>query len=157
VEIGISWSKRLIVCLVALSLLFGEQFFSVPTAEAVTLNFQWTGERGYSATAIFSYEEKTAPTTIAEEWMGQTQDLESLVVNFYNPAGKLMATYENVASNMAQGHYLQFQFNRETGQLVGTIDIGGEETDEFYLKGKAGENLSLYKVSKSGRDRLIDR
>jgi hypothetical protein len=149
--------KRSIICFIALSLLLGGQFFSVPAAEAVTLNLQWTGETGYSATAIFSYEEKTAPTMITEEGIGPTQHLESLVVKVYNPGGELMANYENVAGNRAYGHYFQFHFNRESGQLVGTLDIGGEETDEFYLKGKAGENLSLYQVGKSGRDRLIDR
>ena len=43
---------------------------------AVTIDFQWSGNQGYTAKGSFSYDEKTSPTIFSEKGSGKTQVLE---------------------------------------------------------------------------------
>ena len=68
----------------------------VAIAEAVTMKFQWTGEKGYSAKVVFSYDEPLSSDQIVEENQGKTRIIENLTVSFYSPAGQSLGTYENI-------------------------------------------------------------
>ena len=58
----------------------------IAIAEAVTMNFQWTGEKGYSAKIVFSYDEPLNFDQIIEEGRGKAKIIQDLTVSFYNPA-----------------------------------------------------------------------
>ncbi len=45
---------------------------------AVTIDFQWLGNQGYTAKGSFSYDEKTAPTIFSEKGSGKMQVLEDV-------------------------------------------------------------------------------
>ncbi len=151
-KLQIFFKQRLIAVIIAVLM----AFMFPATAEAATTNFQWTGRGGYSAKASFSYNEKIAPKIILEQGNGKTRWLDSLIITFYNPAGHPIGTYENIANGIAKGDYFRFNFNRETGQVLGLIDLGGEKSGEIYLKGRMDEHLSLFSVGKMGSDRAID-
>jgi len=153
----LSWKSFFVALFIAICLVVASGLILIPFAKAVTVDFQWTGETGYSAKGSFSYDEKTAPAIIAEKSSGQTKNLNSLVITFYNPSGKLIHTYENAIDGMAKGDYFEFNFDTVTQQLVGQLDLGGELSGETYLKGRVDETLSLITVEKSGFERVLDR
>ena len=132
-------------------------FILVPSAEAITQSFQWTGKIGYSARVRFSYDEEKVAKTISEQGAGKTNTLKSLIVTFYNSSGQPIGTYENVVNGMAGGNYFEFHFDPITQKLFGSIDLGGEFANEMYLKGTIERELSLLEVEQSGIDRTVDK
>ncbi len=58
---------------------------------AVTLDFQWLGNQGYTAKGSFSYDEKTAPTIFSEKSSGKMRVLENFQVSFYDNSGQEIA------------------------------------------------------------------
>ncbi len=93
---------------------------------AVTIDFQWLGNQGYTAKGSFSYDEKTAPTIFSEKGSGKTQVLENFQVSFYDNSGQEIAKYDNVSQGVSSANYFPFNFNTKTGQVFGSIDLGGE-------------------------------
>jgi hypothetical protein len=149
----LNWKKiiNLIVAIACLNCLI------ISPATAITQKYQWTGTKGYSATAIFSYDETKVSNIISEQGNGKTKRLQSLTVTFYNPQGKIMHEYQNVIDGIAQGNYFQFNFDPENQQIIDNIDLGGEVAGEIYLKGKIGDSLSLIEVKPSGVEKIVDR
>ena len=98
---------------------------------AVTIDFQWLGNQGYTAKGSFSYDEKTAPTIFSEKGSGKTQVLENFKVSFYDNSGQEIAKYDNVSEGISSANYFQFNFNTKTGQVFGSIDLGGEGMGEI--------------------------
>jgi len=125
-------------------------------AQAITYDFSWNGNGGYSATGSFSYDENTAPEKFSESGPGATQALQSLNVSFFNPSANLIATYNNVVNEISTGQYFKFNFNTVTKEIFGLIDLGGEVAGETYLKGTVNTDLSLYQVPQSGSDTIGD-
>ncbi|OUL26426.1 hypothetical protein [Nostoc sp. 106C] len=126
-------------------------------AQAVTLNFSWNGDGGYSATGSFSYDENTAPASFSESGFGATKFLRSLSINFFNPLNNLVAAYDNVVNGNSTAQYFKFNFNTVTQKIFGLIDLGGEVAGDTYLSGTVNTNLSLYQVPQSGPDFIIDK
>ena len=129
----------------------------VSPALAVTQKMQFNTPAGYTVKTTFSYDEAQKPTMIRERGTGKTEVLDSLKVSFYNPSGELMANYDNIVEGVANGTYFEFNFDLETQQILGSIDLGGESAGEMYLKGEADGELSLIEVTKSGKEEAIDR
>jgi hypothetical protein len=129
----------------------------VAIAEAVTMKFQWTGEKGYSAKVVFSYDEPLSSDQIVEENQGKTRIIENLTVSFYSPAGQSLGTYENIQKGVSQAPYFRFNFDPQQQQIIGLIDLGGDSSGEFYLKGIAQENLKLFKIDQSGKETIYDQ
>ncbi|BAY22168.1 hypothetical protein NIES2100_19310 [Calothrix sp. NIES-2100] len=125
-------------------------------AQAVTLNFAWNGNAGYSAKGSFNYDENTAPATFSESGPGATNFLRSLNISFFNPLNNLIAAYDNVVNGNATAQYFKFNFNTVKQEIFGTIDLGGEVAGDTYLSGTVGTNLSLYQVPLSGADFIVD-
>ncbi|MFB2978468.1 hypothetical protein [Microseira sp. BLCC-F43] len=125
-------------------------------AQAMTYDFSWNGNGGYSATGSFSYDENTAPATFLESGSGQTKVLQSLKISFLYLSANLIATYNNVVNGISTGQYFKFNFNTVTKEIFGLIDVGGEVAGETYLKGTVNTDLSLYQVPQSGPDAIGD-
>ena len=128
----------------------------IAPAEAITVNFTWQGNQGYSATGTFNYDQKTAPIILSETGVGTTQALESLTVSFADPSNQPIKTYDNINDGISTGNYFQFNFNTMTQNIIGLIDIGGELPGDIYLKGTVDNDLSLIQVSASGAEKIVD-
>ncbi len=126
-------------------------------ALAVTQKLQLETATGYLIETVFSYDDVNHPTIIHEQGKGKTEIVESMQVSFYQPSGKLIATYDNIVDGVAQGNYFEFNFQPQTGQLFGNIDLGGEFPGEMYLKGEVERQLSLIEVERSGKEKEIGR
>jgi hypothetical protein len=132
-----------------LILMLGLLWFGIVNNQAVlavTIDFQWSGDRGYTAKGSFSYDQTKAPAIFSEKGSGKMQVLENFQVSFYDSDGQEVARYNNVREGFSQTDYFQFNFNTKTGQVFGAIDLGGEATGETYLKGVVNDNLSLFRV-----------
>lgn len=132
-------------------------FCFMPFATALTQEIQLNSATGYRIETTFSYDENKTPTTIKEQGVGKTNVVDSMQVSFYNPAGELVASYDNIVDGVAKGNYFEFNFNLTTKQLSGNIDLGGESAGEMYLKGEVDRGLSLIEVDMKGKEREIDR
>ena len=128
----------------------------IAPAEAITVNFTWQGNQGYSATGTFNYDQKTAPIILSETGVGTTQALESLTVSFADPSNQPIKTYDNINDGISTGKYFQFNFNTMTQNIIGLIDIGGELPGDIYLKGTVDTDLSLIQVSASRVEKIVD-
>lgn len=74
-------------------------------AQAITLQFSFQGDAGYSAIGQFSYDETTAPTIISESGSGPTDDLESLTVSFFDPSNTLLGSYDTVVGGVSGSNF----------------------------------------------------
>jgi hypothetical protein len=129
----------------------------ITIAEAITMNFQWTGEKGYSAKVVFSYDEQTNSDHIIEEKRGKAKIIENLTVSFYNPAGQSLGSYNNIKQGVSQFPYFKFNFDPQKQKVTGLIDLGGASSGEIYLKGIVEENLKLFKIDQSGKETIYDQ
>ena len=125
-------------------------------AIATTQDLQINSTAGYTIQARFSYDEAQNIEVIRESGKGKTQAIDSLVVSFYNPAGEIIASYDNITDGVATGEYFEFNFDLTTQQLLGQIDLGGESAGEMYLKGEVDGELSLIEIDASGEEKAID-
>ena len=129
----------------------------IAIAEAVTMNIQWTGEKGYSAKIVFSYDEPLNFDQIIEEGRGKAKIIQDLTVSFYNPAGQFLGSYDNIKQGVSQFPYFKFNFDPQKQQVTGLIDLGGDSSGEIYLKGIVEENLKLFKIDQSGKETIYDQ
>ncbi len=150
----LSYKFNKFILVVAIALIVS--FIFIPPATAATQIFQWQGAQGYTVKGIFEYNNERSPV-ISQQGAGQTENLQSLTVSFYDPTDKLIHTYNNVNDGVAKGNYFEFHFDPTTQKLMGNIDLGGEVAGETYLKGTVGRELSLIEVDSSGKERIIDR
>ena len=131
-------------------------FSFTSSALAMTQSIELNSTQGYKVETIFSYDEQLVSAPIKEQGFGKTKALDSMEVSFYNPAGKLLATYKNVINGIAQGNYFEFNFDPTTQRLLGNIDLGGEFRGEMYLKGSVEKGLALIEVEATGEEKAID-
>ncbi|MBG1242723.1 PEP-CTERM sorting domain-containing protein [Nostoc sp. NZL] len=106
---------------------------------AVTLNFDWTGNTGYSARGSFSYDETQGYTTI------DNSKLQSIAVSFFDPSQKLLNSFAPITNGSIVYDFLDFNYDTATKSLFGYFDVGqdnGQSTD-YYLFGTVGLDLSL--------------
>lgn len=149
--------KRIFAQLVVVtSLTLSFTLTSIVPAQAITVNFSWHGNQGYSATGTFHYDEKTAPDIISEKGGFETKGLDKFTVYFYAPSNQKIINYANISSGVLRGNYFQFNFNTIAQKILGSIDIGGESSGDMYLKGTVDTRLSLIQVSASGAEERVD-
>lgn len=147
-----SFAQLVVVTSLALILLLT----SIAPAEAITVNFTWQGNKGYSATGTFNYVQKTAPAILSEKGFGATEALENLMVSFADPSNHSIKTYNTIIDGVSKGNYFQFKFNTITQEIIGSIDIGGELPGDIYLKGTIDTDLSLIQIFDSGVEKIVD-
>ena len=123
---------------------------------AVTGQLQFHTTTGYTVKTTFSYDDASHPAIIRERGQGKTQIIESMQVSFYQPSGEAIASYDNIIDGVVRGNYFEFNYEPETQQLQGNLDLGGESPGEMYLKGMANGRLSLVRVEQSGAEKTID-
>ncbi|WP_392535859.1 PEP-CTERM sorting domain-containing protein [Nostoc sp. C117] len=106
---------------------------------ALTLNFDWTGNAGYSARGSFSYDETQGYTTI------DNSKLQSITVSFFDPSKKLLNSFAPVTNGSIVYDFLDFNYDTGTKSLFGYFDVGQDKTQsrDYYLFGNVGLGLNL--------------
>ena len=118
------------------------------SAQAITFNFEWLGDAGFSASGSFSFDETTAPATFSELRSGPTNVLDSLTVSFFDPSNSLLATFDNVVDGVSSYVFLGFNFDTTTQELFGLFDVGQDTgAGDFFLIGPVGGALTLIDVT----------
>ncbi len=158
-----------LIAILAIALI---NLIEVIPAAATTENFQLNSSQGYRIETSFNYDETKNIDAIAKRtlWViakrGQSPIAEhgkeaslvdSIRVSFYNPEGKLIASYDNIVDGIIQNSYFEFNYDLNNKQLIGKVDLGGESAGEMYLKGDADQELSLVLIEPSGEERVIDQ
>lgn len=143
--------------LINLLIIISIELIVITPVIALTQDFQWNGSTGYFVKATFTYDEKTATKIISERGAGSTNQLQSLVVTFYSPTGDTIHQYENVIDGESKANYFEFNFDTTTQKPFGNLDLGGELSEEIFLKGTIDEQLSLIEIDPSGKELILDR
>lgn len=114
-------------------------------AQAITLKFNWQGDAGYSAIGKFSYDQTTAPAIISESGGGPTNDIQSLMVSFFDPSNSLLGTYNTVVGGVSESNFFKFNFDTSNKTLFGAFDIAGGTgvIGEQFFQGTIGGRLEL--------------
>lgn len=106
-------------------------------AAPVTFSFNWTGDAGYSARGLFTYDAATAPATIEEFGDGPTDNLSALSVSFFDPFNSLLQSFDTVSAGVSNSPFFQFNFDTKTQSVFGFLNIGGGSGavagDRFFL------------------------
>jgi hypothetical protein len=87
-------------------------------AQAITFNYSFQTNTGYSGTGQFSYDELTAPPIISESGPGPTDALKFLSLSVFNPAGNLLDSGNSVVNGISTDDFLLFEFNTLTQTLI---------------------------------------
>ncbi|MCP2728488.1 PEP-CTERM sorting domain-containing protein [Limnofasciculus baicalensis] len=118
---------------------------STQEAQAISFNFDWQGDGGYSAKGMFSYDETTAPVIISESGPGSTNNLQSLMVSFFDPSNNPLQSFNTVSNGVSESGFLEFNFDTSTQTLFGGFDVGGGQgiIGEQFLNGTVGSFLQL--------------
>lgn len=124
----------------------------VPQAEAITFNFHWEGDAGRTVRGEFGYDETTAPEIISESGAGPTQDLDFLMVSFFDPDGNLTQSFNTVSGGVSNSTFFRFNFDTTTHTLFGEINVGGGTgvMGEQFFSGTIGGLLRLRAVEEPG-------
>lgn len=131
----------------------------VPQAAAITFNFHWEGDAGYTMQGEFGYDETTAPTIISESGAGPTNVLDFLTVSFFNPSGNLTQSFNTVTGGISQSSFFEFNFNTTTHTLFGNFNVGGGTgvIGEQFFSGTIGGLLELRQdVDQISASNLLD-
>ena len=144
---------KIIICICYFSL---SQLGWVSSAQAATSSIQWQGLAGYSVTATYSYEELPNGQVIHEQGRGFTNKLKALQVQFYDSTGQLIYQHDDIKDGVSQGKYFELNLDPTTQEISGRIDIGGENTEELFLRGTVNEGLSLMQIDASGEEFVLD-
>ncbi|MBH8552952.1 PEP-CTERM sorting domain-containing protein [Nostocaceae cyanobacterium CENA357] len=109
------------------------------SVHAVTLNFEWTGNAGYSARGYFTYDETQGYSIVDES------KLQSLTIDFFDPSNKLLNSFAPITNGSIVYDFLDFNYDTTIKSFFGFFDVGkddGQSTD-YYLFETVGLNLSL--------------
>ena len=115
-------------------------------ALAATENFELKSNGGYRLEADFTYQ---------EPW-DEAKKIDSLKTRFYNPDGEAIASYDNIVNGEVRGDYFQFDYDLDTHQPIGEIDLGGESAGDIYLKGSRKAGFSWLKIMPTGEEITVD-
>lgn len=132
----------------------------VPQAEAITFNFHWEGDGGYTVQGEFGYDETTAPTIITESGAGATNNLDFLSVSFFDPSGNPLQSFNTVSNGVSESNFFQFNFDTSTHTLFGGFNVGGGTgvIGEQFFNGTIGGLLRLRQdVDQQGTSIELDR
>ncbi|MBR8841159.1 MAG: hypothetical protein DSM106950_46270 [Stigonema ocellatum SAG 48.90 = DSM 106950] len=132
--------KKLFTIVLCAVLSFG--IIGAKPALAVTFDFNWKGDAGYTAEGSFSYDEEEGNSVIT------LNKLEFLKITFFDPTNKLIKSYVNVKDGKSTGvdPYLEFNFNTSTKSLVDSFDVGESNTvgeNDYYLHGTVGSSFEF--------------
>jgi hypothetical protein len=123
---------------------------------AATQKVQIKSLDGYQVEINFSYD-GTQNTPILSEQGRDAKLVDDLKVNFYDPDGKMIASYDNIVDGIIQSKYFEFNYDPQTQRLQGKVDLGGTSAGEMYLKGDIAQGFSLIMIEPSGEERMVDQ
>lgn len=148
------WTKLAVTTTIAMTL----PATIAQQAKAVTFNFNWLGDSGYSARGSFSYDENTAPAIINVSGAGPIGVLQSLTVSFFDPADTPLQSFNTVAGGVSNSTFFAFNFNTTTQQLFGDFNVGGGTgaVGEQFFNGTIGGLLRLRQIDGPGSNILLD-
>lgn len=129
-------------------------------AQAISFNFDWQGDGGYSAKGMFSYDETTAPAIISESGAGATNNLESLMVSFFDPSNNPLQSFNTVSNGVSESPFFNFNFDTSTQTLFGAFNVGGGTgvIGEQFFSGTIGSLFRLRQdVDQMGTSIELDR
>ena len=129
-------------------------------AQAISFNFDWQGDGGYSAKGMFSYDETTAPAIISETGAGATNNLESLMVSFFDPSNNPLQSFNTVSNGVSESPFFNFNFDTSTQTLFGAFNVGGGTgvIGEQFFSGTIGSLFRLRQdVDQMGTSIELDR
>ncbi|MEH2393552.1 MAG: PEP-CTERM sorting domain-containing protein [Nostoc sp.] len=119
-------------------------------ADAVEFNFNWKGDSGYSAKGSFNYDTTTAPSVIYEAGLGDTKNLQSLSISFFDPLNTFINSFTPVVSGVSNYRYLRFNFDSTTRQ-IGPFDVGKDNS----LPGDTWLNNNLALIDEGFSDQVL--
>ena len=129
-------------------------------ALAITFDYLWTGNAGYSASGAFGYDETTAPTILSESGAGPTNYLNFLNVSFFDPSNNRLQSFDTVDAGVSQSPFFKFNFDTSTHTLFGAFDVGGGTfvIGEQFLQGTIGSLLELKQdIDQMGASVVLDQ
>jgi hypothetical protein len=103
-------------------------------AAATLVDFNWTGNSGYSAAGSFIYNDAIAPASFSEmSGVGPTQYVQSFSVSFFNPTGTLLENGSSVINGVSSDRFFRLDYNTQS-QTINSLDadIGGT-TYQYFL------------------------
>ncbi|WGV23167.1 PEP-CTERM sorting domain-containing protein [Halotia branconii] len=127
------------LCIATAAVAINLSILKSASVHAVTLNFEWTGNAGYSAKGSFNYDETQGYSIVDES------KLRSLTIDFFDPSNKLLNSFAPITNGSIAYDFLDFSYDTATKSLFGFFDVGkddGQSTD-YYLFETVGLNLSL--------------
>lgn len=111
-------------------------------AECTKVNFNWTGNAGFSADGTMVYD-NTIPIVAGPEFplpsdgfVGPTRGIESLEVMFFDDSDNLLNTHTPVSNGDSNYFFLRVSFNTSTLEFFSIFDVGLDETagDNYLLR-----------------------
>ncbi|MEL7039727.1 MAG: serine hydrolase domain-containing protein [Cyanobacteria bacterium J06592_8] len=107
-----------------------------PTPDIVTYQFEWTGQiAGFSVDGEFSYDISQTPA----DGIVREENLESFDINFFDPDGNLLRTYED---NHLTFDEFNFAFDTETEEILQDGFFLGEDGFNFGEKTPTEDGFS---------------
>ncbi|MCG6136064.1 MAG: PEP-CTERM sorting domain-containing protein [Nostoc sp. LLA-1] len=127
------------LCIATLAVAINLSPFESTSVYAVTLNFAWTGNAGYSARGSFSYDETQSYSIVDES------QLQSLTIHFFDPSNNLLNSFAPITQGMIVYDFLDFKYDPNRKSLLDFFDVGKDDwqSTDYYLLGTVGLNLSL--------------
>lgn len=123
---------------------FGLGLVAATSAEAITLNLQWTGQTlGYQLKGSFSYDE----TQVNGDGIVRKDDLTSFDVAFIDPDGNVFQEFIN---NHLTSSDFNFNFDTNTNQILQTGFW--DQPDGISIGGMRGEGVNFFSVP----DTMVD-
>ncbi|MEL6928400.1 MAG: hypothetical protein AAFO95_07185 [Cyanobacteria bacterium J06600_6] len=130
-------------------------FVWILPVQAIEQNFELKSDRGYRLETSLAYRQ-TQNNKISAQGKGKTEVIDFLQVRFYNPDGKMIASYDNIVGGTVQSEYFEFNYDPNTQELIGNVDLGGESAGDVFLKGNMQEGLSLIEVESTGVEKVVN-
>ena len=95
-------------------------------AALVSYNLFWTGDRGYSMTGMFGFDEPSIPV----DGIIRKNDLEFMMISFFDPSTVLLEEFNYDFPNPDTSGEFSFNFNTVTGEIIQSgFPIGDEGLD----------------------------
>ncbi|MBD6614544.1 PEP-CTERM sorting domain-containing protein [Komarekiella sp. 'clone 1'] len=139
-------TQKLYIAIAAVAMSWGV-LEAVP-AGAVTLNFDWTGNTGYSVRGTFAYDETQDYATVDES------KLQFITVDVFDSSKKLLNSFAPIINGSITYDFLDFNYDTATKSLFGFFDVGQDKAQntDYYLFGNIGLSLSLRNPAKGTID-----
>jgi hypothetical protein len=101
-------------------------------AQALTFNYSFVTDTGYSGKGQFSYPGN--PAMISESGSGPTNFLQSLSLSVFSPANNLLDSGNSVVNSVSNDNFLLFEFDALTETLnILDTNTAASGSDPYYF------------------------